>query len=304
MELIQLRCFLAVAEELHFGRAARRLEILPASLGRHLKNLEDSLGTTLVTRTTRHVSLTASGESLLEEARQLITMADAFEHKARNTHRAQATVIRIGAIDSASIGLLPQLLHQFRQSHPDIDVTLHEQKTIRLLPRLLSGRLDLIFIRQPEAFNPKIRFKHLLSETAVVAVPEGHKFAQHDILRIEDLVDEPMIVPERRSRPHSHDLTIRLFIEAGLTARIGQIAEEKHTIVNMVSSGLGLAIVPKWSSRLAIHGIKFIPLQCAQGQTMRRLDLSAAWVSNTRDPIRDQLLACLDEHLSDISETA
>ena len=128
MELIQLRCFLSVADELHFGRAARGLDMLPASLGRHLKNLEESLGTQLVSRTTRHVTLTEAGLDLLEHARQIVKSADDFEERARNTHRGQSKTLRIGAIDSAAIGLLPQLLHHFRESHPDIDVSLHEQK--------------------------------------------------------------------------------------------------------------------------------------------------------------------------------
>lgn len=304
MELIQLRCFVAVAEDLHFGRAAQRLDMLPASLGRHLRHLEDELGTQLVQRTTRHVSLTQAGQELVEEAKDILQSAANFEEKARNAYRETAKVLRVGAIDSASIGLVPQLLNTFRQEHPDVDISLHEQKTIRLLPRLLSGRLDMVFIRRPETFNPKIEFRHLLSETAVVAVPETHRFADRDNLRITDLEDEPMIVPERRSRPHSHDLTIKLFVEAGLTARIAQLAEEKHTIVNMVSSGFGLAIVPKWSARLAVKGVRYVPLLSAENQSIRKLDLSAAWVRNTRDPLRDKLIDCLERNLNDISAEA
>ncbi len=304
MELLQLRCFLAVADELHFGHAAHRMNLLPASLGRNLKNLEESLGTRLVQRTTRHVSLTESGLSFLEDARQLVARADALKEKARNAHREQSHVLRVGAIDSASIGLLPQLLNYFRQLHPDIDVTLHEQKTIRLLPRLLSGRLDLVFVRQPERRDPKLILKPLLWETAVVAVPEGHPLGDRTSVQVADLVNEPLIVPDRHSRPHSHDLTIKLLLEAGLTAQIAQIAEEKHTIVNMVSAGLGLAIVPRWSSRLAIPGVRFVPIQSASGLAIRRLNLSAAWVKNTRDPAREKLLACLDDNLDEIAASA
>lgn len=304
MELVQLRCFLAVAQELHFGRAARRMDMLPASLGRHVKMLEDGLGTKLISRTTRHASLTEAGSDLLEEARHLVTMADRFEEKARNAYREQATILRIGAIDSAAIGLVPQLLNAFRQSDPDIDVTLYEQKTIRLLPRLLSGRLDLVFIRKPETLNSKIRSQHLLSETAVVTVAEGHRFVDRDSLTVEDLVGEPLIVPERQSRPHSHDLTMKLFADAGLTARVAQIAGEKQTIVNMVSNGLGLAIVPRWSSRMSIQGVRYIPLMTKSGGAIRRLDLSAAWVRNTRDPVRDKLMACVNANLEEVSRFA
>lgn len=304
MELVQLRCFLAVAEDLHFSRAARRLDMSPASLGRHVRQLEESLGTQLLTRTTRHVSMTGSGSELVEEARRLLAAADDFERKARDANREHAKVLRIGAIDSAAIGLVPQLLNVFRQKHPNIDVTLHEQKTIRILPRLLSGRLDLAFVRRPEQGKRNIQFEHLLSETAVVAVPETHRLADRMDLRVAELADEPLVVPERQSRPHSHDLTIRLLLDSGLTARIGQIAEEKQTIVNLVSSGLGLAIVPRWSSRMAIRGVRFIPLLSESGDPIRRLDLSAAWVRNTRDPARKKLLECLNETLEEIAATA
>lgn len=303
MELLQLKCFVAVAEELHFGRAAQRMEMLPASLGRHLRKLEDSFGVQLVERTTRHVALTEAGEEILEEARDLLARANAMEERARRTSRAHATVLRIGAIDSAAIGLVPQLLTFFRQSHPDIEVTLHEQKTIRLLPKLLSGRLDLAFVRCPATRNSRFQFRHLLSETTVVAMPHDHRLAGRESVTVLDLADEPLIVPERDSRPHSHDLTMKLFLDAGLPARVAQIAEEKHTIVNLVSSGLGLAVVPRWSSRMGVGNVSFIPIRNAEGAPIRRLDLSAAWVRDTRDPSRDLLLECLQAHLDEIAAT-
>ncbi len=304
MELLQLKCFLAVAEELHFGRAAQKMDMLPASLGRHLKKLEDHLGTTLIERTTRHVVMSEAGRDLIEEARQLVGSAAAFEARARNANREEATVLRVGAIDSAAIGLVPQLLTRFRQDHPEIEVSLYEQKTIRLLPRLLSGRLDLAFVRPPERRDKAIMYRQLLTETAVVAVPADHPLASREMVTAHDLADQPLIVPDRQSRPHSHDLTIKLMLETGKTARIGQMAEEKQTIVNMVGAGLGLAIVPRWSSRLAFSGVHFIPIYSDGHVPIRRLQLAAAWARNTRDEVRDSLLECLETHLDEIASTA
>jgi DNA-binding transcriptional LysR family regulator len=110
MDLTDLRCFLMVADELHFGRAARRMEILPATLGRRLAALEDRLGTALIHRTTRSVSLSQAGQDLLPQARDLVAAADALEARARSLGRDGAARLRIGAIDSAAAGLLPQLL--------------------------------------------------------------------------------------------------------------------------------------------------------------------------------------------------
>jgi len=304
MELVQLRCFSEVAETLHFGKAAQNLGMLPASLGRHVRNLEDSLGVELVARTTRHVALTGQGEQLLELARDILERADRLETTAHAMENETASVLRVGAIDSAAAGLMPQLLNFFRVERPDIKVTLYEQKTIRLLPRLRSGRLDIAFVRPPESRPADVVFQSLFHETAVVAMPEDHRLARRDSVEITELADEPLIVPDRRSRPHSHDLTMKLFLEAGLTARVAQIAEEKHTIVNIVGTGLGLAIVPRWTSRLAVSGVRYVPIAVGEGIAMNKLALAAAWMRGTRDTRRDALMACLDHRLEAITATA
>jgi DNA-binding transcriptional LysR family regulator len=294
MDLHQLRCFVTAAEELHFGRAAQRLEMLPSALGRHMRLLEEDLGTRLMTRTTRSVTLTDDGAILVKEGRALLEQADALAAKFRTRGRKQAATVRVGAIDSAAAGLLPMLLRDFRERRPDVTVQLVEDKTIRLLPRLLSGRLDLAFVRPPESPDKRLEFMFLFHETAVVAVSDHHPLASRKCLTIADLVDQPLIVPERRSRPHSHDLTMTLFAEAGLQARIAQIADEKQTIVNLVAAKLGVAIVPKWTSRMAARGVRYIRLAASD---MKKLPVAAAWTRGARDPIRDEMLALLQSNL-------
>jgi DNA-binding transcriptional LysR family regulator len=289
MDLHQLRCFVAAAEELHFGRAAQRLDMLPSALGRFIRLLEDDLGTRLMTRTTRSVALTEDGAVLLKEARELLAQADALAGRFRMRGRKRAAVIRVGAIDSAAAGLLPRLLHDFRKRRPDVTVQLAEDKSVRLLPRLLSGRLDLAFVRPPERPDKRLEFLFLLHETAV-AVAERHPLASRKRVTIADLENQPLIVPERRSRPHSHDLTMKLFAEAGCEARVAQIADEKQTIVNLVSAGLGVAIVPRWTSRMATRGVRFIRLAASD---MNKLPLAAAFTRGTRDPVRDDVLELL-----------
>ena len=122
---------------------------------------------------------------------------------------------------------------------------------------------------------------------AVVAVAERHPLASRRRVTIDDLENQPLIVPERRSRPHSHDLTMKLFAEAGLEARVAQIADEKQTIVNLVSAGLGVAIVPRWTSRMATRGVRFIRLAATD---MNKLPLAAAFTRGTRDPVRDDVV--------------
>ncbi len=304
MNLHQLRCFVAVAEELHFGRAAHRLGMLPAALGRYIRQLEEDLGTRLLVRTTRNVMLTADGTILLEDARALLAQADALAARFRSTGRNHATTLRVGAIDSAAAGLMPMLMHDFKNLRPDIAVQIHEDKTIRLLPRLLSGSLDLAFVRPPRSPDKNLEFLFLLHETIVVAVPREHALAMHKSVTIQDIADQNLIVPERRSRPHSHDLTITLFAEAGLRPRLRQIAEEKQTIVNLVAAGLGVALVPRWTSRMGATGVRYIPLNVGDGSRINKLALAAAWVSGTRDPARDEMLEQLKNHLNRYAEQA
>jgi DNA-binding transcriptional LysR family regulator len=301
MDLHQLRCFVAAAEDLHFGKAAQRLDMLPSALGRYIRLLEEDLGTRLMTRTTRSVALTEDGALLVREAGALLAQADALAARFRTCGRKRATTVRVGAIDSAAAGLLPMLLQDFRKRRPDVTVQLVEEKTIRLLPRLLSGGLDLAFVRPPENVNKRLECFFLFHETAVVAVSDHHPLASRKRVTIADLEDQPLIVPERRSRPHSHDLTMKLFAEAGLEARIVQIADEKQTIVNLVSAGLGVAIVPRWTSRMATRGVRYVRLAATD---MNKLPLAAAWSRGTRDPIRDDILAVLKAHLSNYAKEA
>lgn len=304
MDINQVKCFLAAADTLHFGRAAQTLDMLPASLGRQIRNLETHLDTPLFLRTTRTVSLTEAATRILEDARALVAEVEAFERKVREVRKEQTAALKVGTIDSAAAGLMPQLLQLVRAEAPDLEIQIVEQKTIHLLPKLLTGSLDIAFCRPPDVRDPRLNFRTLFFETAVVALPDDHRLAQRDEIDITDLADEPLIVPDRRSRPHSHDLTIKLFVDVGLTARIAQVAEEKHTIVNLVAAGTGLAIVPRWTSRLRVKGVTFVPLNLPQGSPRSKLILAAAWARGARDPMRDVFLGVLDRHLAEIEATS
>jgi DNA-binding transcriptional LysR family regulator len=151
--------------------------------------------------------------------------------------------------------------------------------------------------------DTRLVYRHLFHETAVVAVPKTHRLARKDSVNIRDLADEPLIVPERRSRPHSHDLTIKLFAEAGRHANIAQLADEKQTIVNLVAAEMGVAIVPHWTSRMPAKGVRYLPLKTAGGE-MNKLPLAVAWVGEARDPLRDAMLATLNERLNTYAREA
>lgn len=164
-----------------------------------MRLLEESLGTVLLHRTTRNVALTADGAALIDDARTLIAKMDELEQRFRQRKRKAGRTLNLGAIDTAAAGLVPMLLHDLGMRRPEVAVRMLEDKTIRLLPKLISGRLDIALVRPPDHRDKRIEFTMLLHESAVVAVPKGHKLAHRRRITIEALADQPLIVPDRRS---------------------------------------------------------------------------------------------------------
>jgi len=277
MDLKQFRCFLAVAEELHFGRAAARLNMLPTALGRQVRLLEEELGTPLLRRTTRQVATTPAGAVLAEEARAILEHAARAARLVRGMGRAPGGSLRIGAIDSAAAGLLPDLLARFRKLHPGIAVRLVEAKSAEIVPMLRGGRLDLGFIRPPQSPEPGLAFRWLLQERPVAALPRRHPLAGRRRLRLAELAGLPLILPPRRTRPHSHDGVVRLFGGLGLAPHVVQEAEEKQTIVNLVAAGIGIALLPEWAARMRVPGVVFRPVELPEGLDLPEWALGVAW---------------------------
>jgi DNA-binding transcriptional LysR family regulator len=305
LELHQLRCFLAAADELHFGRAAQHLQMLPSAFGRHIRLLEEGLGKALFARTTRSVSLTDDGAALVADARALLAQVEAIEARFRDRRDVRSSRrFKIGAIDSAAAGLLPPLLADLHRTHPDFAIQVFEDKTVRILPKILSGALGLAFVRPPERPDKRLELLPLFEESAVVAFPEKHRLARRKSVSLADIAEEPHIVPDRRSRPHSHDLTVKLFEQAGLTPRIAEVADEKQTIVNLVAAKLGVAIVPRWTSLMANPGVRFVPLNVSGKSIAGRLPLAAAWLKGSRDSTREAILQVLVSQMKAYAKSA
>ena len=297
MDTKLLKCFVTVADELHFGRAAQRLDMLPSALGRNIRLLEEELGIRLFVRTTRNVSLTRSGMVMLQEFRPILKQFDAAIHQVREKAAKEDRVFRIGSIDSAATGLLPELIHDLKAIVPGLELAIEEDKTAKLLPKLLSGALDLAFIRPPTKMRDDIHFEFLLMEKAVVALASHSDLADKEKIYITDLSEVPMIVPSPRNRPHSYNLTNRLFLQSGVQPNYVQQAEEKQTIVNLVAAEVGAAIVPEWTAKLAVKNVVFRPLMYANDKPVAELPLALAWVKGTTDRHRETLLAMVKEKI-------
>jgi DNA-binding transcriptional LysR family regulator len=292
MELKQLRCFLAVAEELSFGRAAHRLNMLPTALGRHVRLLEEELGTPLFLRTTRQVSATPAGLALLPEARAILDRAAAAKRLLQGMAAPEEATLRIGAIDSAAAGLLPDLLYRFRRLQPEVATRLVEARSVQIVPQLLSGKLELGFIRPPPP-QAGLRFEWLLQEKPVVALPGDHPLATRRRLKLEDLRGLPLILPPRATRPHSHGVVARLFALLGEAPVVAQEAEEKQTMIGLVAAGIGLALLPEWAARMRLPGVAYRPLDLPESTLLPEWSLGVAWVASRPSLPRDHFLAML-----------
>lgn len=302
MELRQLRCFIAVADELHFGRAAQRMDMLPSALGRYIRLLEEDLGTRLLTRSTRSVALTPHGALFLAEARAIITHSDALRARFQKLARQHAGRLRIGAIDSALVGLVPRVLQVFRQQYPDVEVQITEDKSSKLIPQLKAGRLDLLFARTPEHADGALESRFLFYENVILAISDRHPLAQRAEIHVEDLAGVPLIVPERRSRPHSYDLTVKFFENAGFQPNLVHITDEKQTIINMVAAELGAAIMPRWITRTSPQSVAFVPFAARYEALRQTLPVGALWMKQNQDEVRDWMIDVVMKSVGKIAQ--
>ena len=297
MELHQLRCFVAVADDLHFGKAARRLDMLPSALGRHIRLLEDSLGTQLLLSTTRNVTLLGRHGASWTDARALIARADELGRRFRDRGRSRASTLRIGAIDTAAAGLVPMLLRDFRKAHADVTVQLLEDKTIRLLPRLLSGAVDLAFVRPPGPRNKRIEFLHAVprecGRRGAGAAPACRPQAALHPVAGRPALDRPRpaLAP---AQPRPHDQAVRQGRpppdhRAGRRGKADHRQPRRRQHRARDRSALDLA-----------HDRYGRPLRAPRGEgsdSIEVLPLAAAWLRGSRDPPREKMLDILKARL-------
>ena len=252
MDLKQLKCFVAVAEDLHFGHAAHRMNILPSALGRHIKLLEEDLGTRLLARSTRHVALTPAGVVLRRDARSILEQVAATEVKVRQLSKVKETALRIGAIDCAAVGLLPTLLGEFKELHPEIETRLVECTSARQLQLLLSGHLDLAFVRPPVR-ESSLHYEFLMYETLVIAVPSDHALAAKDRIDIHDLAPIPLVYWLADDYGFT-DPEAYLFLGQIAEARCTQMVNPKYSYICKVARGIVTSALFTCQARQASDG--------------------------------------------------
>lgn len=285
----QLAGFIAVAEELHFGRAAERLNMTQPPLSRQIQKLEKIVGAELLERDNRKVELTPAGKLFLEEARRLMALAERAPLTARRVASGRSGVLRIGFTAASGFSILGPLLEELSGIIPDVDIDLQELVTGEQLNGLLSGELDLGLARPP--FDDETFDSHLLyRESMVLAVPSGHPLTLlgRDITA-GDFKDEPLIMHSPTQARYFYDLVVKTLPirHANVVHTVSQIL----TMVSLVAAKRGLAFVPHSATLLGINGVEFLPLESARGE---EVELHALWNRRITNPALARLLRDLE----------
>src|SRR5262249_12126186 len=274
MELRHLRYFVAVAEELHFTRAAERLHIAPPSLTEQINNLERELGARLLNRTKRNVGLTDAGGRFLEEARSALRQAEHAALVARLAGRGETGRIEIGYASSAACsGLVTEAVAAFRRTHPLVSLALSPMQAARQLDQLVEGRLDVGFLRAPARYPAGISAVTIAKQPVVVALPRSHRLARKSTIAATMLAEEPFLAPTFESEIGLFQHTAALGRQGNFVARIVDRIPDLFTTVTLVAAGIGIAIVPQSCSCIKIPGVVYRALS---PQT-RQVEMAAAF---------------------------
>lgn len=244
MELRHLRYFVAVAEELHFGRAAARLHIAQPPLSQQIRQLEEELDVLLFQRTKRRVELTEAGRAFLVEARRTLAQSEQAVLAAQQAHRGETGRLTIGFVGTAAYQMLPQILHRFRSDFPDVTLTLREMPTHRLQDALASGEIDVALLRS-NVRNKRFHSETLLQEPLVVALAKTHPLvAEKGGVTIQSLAEEPFVMFPREVNTQLFDQIMTLCQQAEFSPQIVQEAINLQTVLGLVGVGLGVSILP------------------------------------------------------------
>lgn len=258
VELRHLRYFVAVAEELHFGRAAARLRVSQSPLSQQIIQLERALGVELLKRTKRRVELTAAGEVYLQEARRVLAYNARAEEAARRAGRGEAGKLVLGFAGSAAYGVLPLLLKASRERLPDLGVELRgEMLSSELVRALGEDEIQVAILMRTSTENPDLAVTVVRREPFVVALPSDHPLARRRLVDPRDLSEEPFVIFPRRRGAVLHDAVINACQDAGFSPQVVQEATELPTQVSLVAAGMGVALVPASMRQLRYHGVVY-----------------------------------------------
>jgi DNA-binding transcriptional LysR family regulator len=293
------RQFLAVAEELHFGRAAIRLHMTQPPVTQAIAQLEKAIGVRLFDRTRRSVALTPAGEALMPEVRDLLARAQALPARARAAAAGEVGRVRLAFVSTIGFERLPGWVREFRALCPQVALELVEATGDVQLEALARGEIDAGLMLHSPGFAPAgLARLAVASEPLVLAVPAGDALARAKSLVLEVVLAEPLVVFPRRILPSVHDAIFALYHAAGRVPDIAQEAIQMQTIVNLVSGGLGVAWVPESVTQFRRAGVVYrTAAEFAAGTGGRRTALalpgcetSLVWPAGSDNPALERFV--------------
>ena len=272
MELKQIRCFVAVAESLHFGQAAAKLHIAQPSLTYQIQRLEKELQTTLLRRTKRRVELTDAGRKFLEDARDVLARADSAALSARRAGLGEAGRIRVAVgycMDHVDVS---KAVSVFNQRHEAIRVELQTMAVPLQFAALRDDRLDVGFVRPPVT-DPSLKYEVLSREPMIVAMSSKHPLVRKAGIPLSNLANEPFVLPLQAAVPVYHELILKACREAGFVPNAPYEADHLHLVLGMVAAGRGVALVPASARRMKQFRLEFVAVRPAPPE----FEVAVAW---------------------------
>ena len=282
LNLNRLRYFVTIAQELHFGRAARKLGISQPPLSLHIKALEQQVGSALFIRANRQVTLTAAGRMLLTQAMQLLDHAQRVDDIMQGVGTGELGEMFIGCVPSAMYDVLPRILAPYRARYPNVHVVLKEGHTMDVMNAVQEGQLDVGLVWRSMA-GPSLGIQPILSEKFAALVPIHHPLARRKTLSLDLLAAQPLILPPRKISPYHYDHIISAFAKLGLNPRIEYEVPTILSQIGFVASGFGIAISPSFAKRFMTDQIALIPI----AEEMPSVILSLVWNEARSSPVVD-----------------
>jgi DNA-binding transcriptional LysR family regulator len=274
LDLRRIRHFVVLAETLNYRKASLLLHMTQPPLTVSIQKLEAELGVRLFERDAKGVELTRSGQAVLPEARQILQHADAFAEMAALAETGRAGLLRIGFTGSATQGVLQRLIPRFRAELPQVRLVLREGSSMGIVESLANGDIDAGFLWTPVLKPMGAQFQVLQRDTLVAALPRGHRLARHAQLRLADLAEEPFVVYDATQAEGMRSVCMMACQRAGFVPQPAQEAIQVKTVLTLVETGLGIALVPGMMQRAPGDGVVYRPLAELAGQALIGLALA------------------------------
>jgi len=298
MDLKQMAYFVAVAEELHFSRAAVRVRIAQPALSQQIQQLEQELGGALLIRNKRNVSLTEAGAVFLSEAKTMLMQAEHAKTVARQAFSGIVGELSVGFVEAATWSALPQVVAAYRTQYPQVKLTLQHLNTAKQIQALQNRNIHVGIIGLP-IDNPALSFHLIAKEPYWVALPPGHRLADKSDVFVSDLVREQFVFTNREAGPLYYDKIVKVCLDAGFSPEIIQSANEMLTVLSLVSCGMGIALIHESAKNLRSDLI----YKRLLGTDQSAYQLSFVWEKANIPPTLQGFLKIIEKYYSSTNST-